>query len=148
MTMKKLSLIILALCIFSIGNTTFAQSIDDLLELDSGLEAFSIETQKLDTYSFRSPQIESVYQRFIVINRILKDELMRKYRNGDFDYYQMQWIIKNHKDFVFHTNKLFYYLSLKDNGMQSKPIDTAIMRSYQGTKTSYNRMKYIISKSY
>lgn len=134
---------------FSITNSVNASGyIDNLLEIPTGPEAFDITLESLDYYSFNSPQISKVYNDFREVNEVLRDEIVRKYNAGDFDYYQMQGIIKNYKMFVYHTNKLFEYLSLKDNGIWGKSIDTAILRTYQNTRIYYNRMKYIISQSY
>jgi hypothetical protein len=58
----------------------------------------------------------------------------------------MQWIVRNYKNFVFHTNKLFFYLSYKDNGIRGKEVDTAILRSYQNIRINFNRMTNIIGQ--
>ena len=134
---------------FSIENTVFSEwYIDELLEIHSGIEAFDIELVDIQYYRFQTPGIQHVYDSFLSVNDVLKNELMRKYREDNFAYYQMQGIIKNYKGFIYHTDKLFFYLSIKDNGLKGKEIDTAILRSYQNTRIYYTRMKNIIKRDY
>lgn len=151
--MKKFIIsIIVLVASFSIPNGVFAMwnggYLEDLLEIPSGVEAFDISLAELDTHYFQTAAIQNVYNNFASVDRVLRDELINKYRNGDFEYYQMQGIIKNYKDFVYHTNKLFQYLSIKDNGISGKSIDTAILRSYQNVRISYTRMRNIIARNY
>lgn len=145
---KYIVFIIVALCSFSIANTTSAQSIDQILQIQTGVEAFDISQVKLDSHTFKTASIQSTYDTFVSTNTILRSELINKYRNGDFEYYQMQGIIKNYSGFIYHTNKLFTYLSIKDSGIKTKEVDTAILRSYQNVRIYYNRMKSLVAKSY
>ena len=147
--MKKIiSSIIILIASFSITNNAFAmQSIDELLEIPSGIEAFEIQLQRLDAHNFQTQGIQNVYDTFQSTNKVLRSELIRKYRDGEFEYYQMQGIIKNYSGFIYHTNKLFQYLAIKDSGILGKEVDTAILRSYQNVRIYYTRMKNIISRN-
>jgi len=146
---KKIFLSIIALISFSIGNIAFAKwYIDTLLDINSGIESYDIKLEKLDSYNFKNTSTQETYNRFVSINRILRSELLRKYQSGNFEYYQMQGIIKNYKWFIYNTNKFFQYLSIKDSGITWKSIDTAILRSYQNVRIYYTRMKNIIKRKY
>lgn len=145
--MKKIIVSIIVLVI-SFSTSSVNASIDDLLQIPTWPEMFDITTVNLDVYNFNSSAIQNVYLSFSETNIILRDELVRKYNAGEFDFYQMQWIITNYKMFVYHTNKLFEYLELKEQGYSGKTIDTAILRSYQNIRIYYNRMKDIIGRSY
>jgi len=146
---KSITLIIALLVSFSIPSGVFAiQSIDSLLEIQSGVEGFDISRVKLEQHSFRTDAIKNVYEDFHASNDVLRSEILKKYRNWEFSYYQMQWIVKSYKQFVYNTNKLFWYLAIKDSWFRGKTIDTAILRSYQNIRIHYNRMKHLIWRSY
>jgi len=148
--MKRfIATIIVLLASFSIWNKAFAlKSIDSLLEIETGVEGFELSLPRLESHSFRTEAIINVYEEFRSTNELLRGEIMNKYRNREFSYYQMQGIVKSYSQFVYHTNKLFWYLSIKDTGFREKTIDTAILRSYQNVRIHYNRMKHLIGRSY
>lgn len=153
MTLKKtIGCIIILLSSISISNwvSAFNQGgyIDELLEIPTGVEAFEISLPQVDIYNFRNSSVRSVYENFSSVHQVLRQELLNKYANGDFEYYQMQGIIKNYSDFVYHTNKLFGYLEIRESGISGKTIDTAIIRSYQNIRISYNRMRNTIARNY
>ncbi len=143
--MKKISLCIITfLFCISTTNSSQALSLDELLQIPTGPEVFDIQRATLDNHRFASSTLETVYNNYRTLDNILRTEIIRKYEAGDFENTQMQGIVRNYKNFVFHTNKLFAYLALKDNGIRGKSIDTAILRSYQNIRINFDRMTDII----
>ena len=130
-------------------NSVFGEGyIDSLLQIDTGIEVFDIELANMDVYTFKTPSIQNVYNDFVEVNEVLRGEIIRKYSTGEFGFYQMQGIIKSYKNFIYHNNKFFQYLSIKDSGVSGKEIDRAILSSYKNTRIHFTRMKSIIARSY
>ena len=150
--MKKLIVfIIISLVSFSSASLVFAMEgegyIEQLLEIRTGVEWFNIERAQIDDFTFISPAIQSVYTEFKRADDILKSEMMNQYNAGDLEYYQMSGMIENHEKFVYYTNKLFYYLSMKETGQAyGSEVDNAIANSYIQLRSYYARLKALYNQ--
>lgn len=150
--MKKLiAFIIISLVSFSSASPVFAVEgegyIEQLLEIRTGVEWFNIERAQIDDFTFISPAIQGVYTEFKRANDILKSEMMNQYNAGDLKYYQMSGMIENHEKFVYYTNKLFYYLSMKETGQAyGSEVDNAIANSYIQLRSYYARLKALYNQ--
>ena len=150
--MKKfISLIIISLIGFSSVSLVFAMEeewyLEQLLQIRTGVEWFNIERAQIDDFSFISPTIKSVYTEFKRADRILRDEMMNQYASGELEYYQINGMIENHAKFVYHTNKLFYYLSMKETGQAyGREVDNAIASSYIKLRSYYARLKALYNQ--
>ena len=142
--MKNILKIIIALItFFSTINTTFASEwyIEQILDLNYWIEEYNLELSDLDNISFRDQTTNEMFEEFKRMNTLLKGEIIYKYRNNEFDFYQTSWIVSSHKKFVYNTNKLFYYISLKEEGYNYWELDTAILKSYRKIRIYYRKVK-------
>ena len=150
--MKKfISFIIITIISFSSASSTFGMEtegfIERTLQLRTWVEWFNIERAQIDDFNFISPTINSVYTEFKRADRILRDEIMKQYAEWNLEYYQINWMIKNHGKFVYHTNKLFMYLSMKEKWQISwKEADNAIANSYIQLRSYYARLKALYNQ--
>ncbi len=150
--MKKIiSLIIISLVSFSSVSLVFAEVeewyIEQLLQIRTWVEWFNIERAKIDDFQFINPTIANIYTEFKKANRILKDEMMKQYDEWELTHTQINGMIINHKGFVYHTNKLFYYLSMKEKWQAyGSEIDNAITNSYIGLRSNYARLKALYNQ--
>ena len=87
-----------------------------------------------------------MYDNFRTADQLLKDEIIRLYRSWEIDYYKMNWIIQNYNLFVYHTNKMFNYISIKEVRSDFKELDTAILKNYELSRSYYSRAKLLILK--
>lgn len=143
-----LKIIILFSMFFSSATYSFAKEwyIENLLQINTWVEAFDIELIEIDDYYFADENLQNTYEEFKRTSQLLKREIIRKYENDEFGYYQTKWVITNYKKFVYYTNSIFYYLSLKDEGVNDSEIDNAILESYTKIRTYYKRLKYLVNK--
>ena len=145
--MKKISKFIIPLiCFFSIVNNTFASQwyIEKLFDLNYWIEKFEINLPKLDYIDFNKKSTSNKFEKFKKINKSLKKEIISKYRNNEFDFYKTNWIISSHKKFVYYTNRLFYYISLKEKWYKYEELDDAILKSYKEVRTYYRKIKNLV----
>jgi hypothetical protein len=59
----------------------------------------------------------------------------------------MQWIVSNYNSYVYYTNRLFYYLSLREqySDLESE-TEYGISKSYSKARTYFKRLKYLVYK--
>lgn len=150
--MKKIiSFIIITLISFSSVTSAFDIQnegfIERTLQLRTWVEWYNIELAQIDDFQFISPVVADVYSEFKMADRILRDEIMKQYAAGDLEYYQVNGMIENHSKFIYHTNKLFYYVSMKEKWQASgKELDNAIINSYIKLKSYYARLQVLYNQ--
>jgi len=115
--MQKLSsLIIILFLVFFLGkiNSTSADFIEDTLKMDTKLEEINFEFYFLENPRLNSKKNQKQYYKINRLNNKIKIALIKKYKNNEFGYYQMQGIIKNYNNFIYYTNKYFKELKNKE----------------------------------
>lgn len=147
--MKKILSIIIFIVIFSIPNFANAGEwyIGQLLQFKVGPEAFTMNLAKIKNVSFIDPDTQEVFDSFKETSELLKNEILNRYENDEFEYYTMQWIVSNYNSYVYYTNKLFYYLSLRE---QYSDLDSeteyGVSKNYSKARNYFKRLKYLIYK--
>lgn len=145
--MKKIlriaSIILLSSFIF---NNTYAKDwfISELLDLNEWVEKLDIELVNIDNIYFKDKDTQNTFDLFKKTSETLKNEIIRKYENWDFEYYQTKWIITNYKLFVYHTNEYFKYKKLKEKYPNDKEVDNFILKNYSLMRVHFNRIKQLI----
>ena len=145
--MKKIitSIITFSIILSSLSTTFASESyIEELLDLNYWVEEFNINLSDIDFIRFNNPKYAIMYRNFNDVNNGLKNWLMSQYRNWDYEFYQMSWIVTNYNNFIYHTNKYFLYLKLKEINNNYWEVDTAIINSYRNMRSSYTNMKNIV----
>jgi len=148
--MKVLIKIIISLFfLFSIVTPSFAQNrwqIENILDLNYWIEVLEINKVYFDNYYFNNYQIYRIYSAFKTTSRVLKDEIIRKYRDNTIWYYQMKWLITNYTNFIYYANKYFFFIKQKEIYSNDKIINNAIINNLTQAKSYYMRMKFLIIK--
>ncbi len=147
--MRKFIKIIITFFIFISTTITINANewyIERLLQINSWVEAFDIELASIDKYHFKNTSLRNTYLELIKVASLLKDEIIKKYKNDEFEYYQTKWIIENYKKFIYYSNQIFYFLKLREKWYKWNEINNAIMKSYQNIRTYYRRLKRLIYK--
>ncbi|USN58310.1 MAG: hypothetical protein H6767_08630 [Candidatus Peribacteria bacterium] len=52
----------------------------------------------------------------------------------------------NYRYFIYHTNRFFEYLKVKETTPWVTETDDAILTHYRKMRTHYNRVKYLVSR--
>jgi len=144
-----LLLVVLLLVIFcSRIITVSAQEwyLETLLEINTGIEVFDINTATIDPLQFSNPSVQFTYDEFISVDKLLKDEFIRQYRIWEISYYRMADIVTNYNNFVYYTNQTFYYLRQRELGYTGKHTDRAIKNWYSNMRVYYTRVKVLVAK--
>ncbi len=146
--MKKIILIIWSILLFSIPNISLAsvRSLEQVLDIQYGPEVFEIEMSQFPKYSFKDAWIQSTYNTYVSDMDLLKGAIIQKYSQDEFTTYQMSWISTSFSSFVYHTNRMFALIKLKEGWNTDKEILKSIKRHYEQSRTSYNQLKNLVYK--
>jgi thioredoxin-related protein len=143
--MKKLITIILIISsFFSIASTNAYKSFDDILKLDTGIEKYKFELPKIDTVSFRNTDSRQMYNDFVDTDNNFRSTIFSLYNNGTYDYYTMNGIVTEYTLFIHNTNKVFYYMKMKETS-NYRELDSIILKHYEAVKLNYERVKYLLT---
>ncbi len=139
----KILKIILFFCLFSTISFASAKDgyIETLMEFGEGPEAFEINTIEVQNLTFTNSALQKKYDDYVKATQTLKTALITEYANGNLEYYQVQGLIKNYNNFVYHSNKFFYYLSEKEKYPELRELTDAISRNYKLSRTYFMKIK-------
>lgn len=150
--MKKYILVILTIFFtFSIVSSSFAKQepyVEKLLDLNYGVEKFNINNlEKIDYIKFDDPITQEKFDDFRDVNEVLKKEFIRLYKNGNLDYNSISAVIFNYNKFVYHTNKMFFYKSIKEINPNYSQVNIAISKNYTYARGYYIKIKNILKNN-
>lgn len=143
---KTLAIIITFFAFFSISNAQVKNNwlIDQLMDFPFWVEEFKLKVNDLEYVHFYDQDSQNLYNNFRFSDEVLKDELMRQYREWNIEYYRMNWIINDYNLYVYHANKMFSYISQKEFRYDSQ-LDSIILNHYTLARTHYDRAKHLIA---
>jgi len=142
-----IKIIIWIFFLFSIVSISFASNrwqLETILDLNYWIETLDINSTKIDNIRFNSYQTYRIYKAFKDTSIILKNELIRQYRNWDIWYYQMNWLVTNYKSFIYYSNRYFYFLKQKEVYPNNKSIDYAIIKNLTNVRSYYMKIKFLV----
>lgn len=142
--MKKIIIFIISFTIFlSSQSNTFAEEwyIERLLDLNYWVEELTLGLSELEYVQFNTAQYDNMYNELKNADWLLRTEFMKKYRNWEYTYSQINWIITNYNNFIYYTNKFFYYLKLKESGYSYTELDSAMIKSFTNMRNSYRHVQ-------
>ncbi len=145
--MKKIiSFIIVSILYFSSSSTSFAKDgyIEEILNLNYEVEKLTLDLAEIDTIYFKNPKYNKLRNNMIRVNDTLKKGILEKYKSWELKYYQTNWIINNYNDFIYHLNKLFYFLKLKEQNCNFSELDWAIINSHLSMRSSFRKIQNLM----
>jgi len=145
--MKKITTSIIMLTIFfSSFSVSFAEEwyIEKILDLNFWVEEKKLDLSEINNIYFKTSKYTYTYEQLKIADSTLRKGFMEKYRNWDFEYYQTNWIVTNYNNFIYYTNKFFFYLKIKEQNNNFVELDTAIINSYTNMRSSYRKVKELI----
>ncbi len=144
--MKKIIIFIITLSLFfsSLSNT-FAEEwyIEKILDLNYYSEEYELNLKSIDYIYFNNLKSYNMYKNIKNIDSKFKKLLINQYRQWELEYYQINWIITNYNNFIYYTNKFFYYLKLKEQNYNYVELDKAIINSSKNMRNSFIHIKNI-----
>jgi len=149
--MKKIIISIITLIIiFSSFGNTFAEEwyIEKLLDLNYGAQGHKIELIKLNNISFNNSGNNNVFKELQKMDTILRTGFMNNYRNWEYSYAQMEWIITSYRNFIYYANKFFSLLKMQEKNPSYEEIDDAIIESFWNMKSTFKKLKNRAKNTY
>jgi len=142
---KIIKTIITLSIILSSLSTTFAEEwyLEKLLDLNYWVEQYNLNLSNINYIYFWDDKYNRIYNELKTVDSLLKNGFMKQYRNWDFEYYQINWIIINYNNFIYHTNQFLFFIKLKEQNNNYVELDSAIINSSKNMKSSYNKVKNI-----
>ncbi len=133
---------------FSIPSSTFSEEgrIEEILDMWTYIEETELNLENLDEYSFKDTETKYAYNSLKNATNLLKAEIIRNHRKWNFDYYQIKWIVTNYKNFIYYSNKYFYFKKQKEIYPNSKSLDRTILSNFRYLKSYYLKVKILILK--
>jgi len=121
--------------------------IDKILNLKFWVEQIEYKLSELPERTFKNKAVQSKYNYFRKVNKILTQNFYKEYTSWNIDYYTTKWIIINHQKFIYQTSQLFTYIELKLKNPKYIDINEKIINSYSEMRISYNRMIFLFKRS-
>jgi len=121
--------------------------IDKILNLKFWVEQIEYKLSELPERTFKNKAVQSKYNYFRKVNKILTQNFYKEYTSWNIDYYTTKWIIINHQKFIYQTSQLFTYIELKLKNPNYIDINEKIINSYSEMRISYNRMIFLFKRS-
>lgn len=129
---------------FSSVNASSRWYIDMLLDFPYWVEEMAMNVEEINYIYFFEEDSQKLYDNYRIAENVLKNEVVNLYKNDVLDYYTMNWIIKNYNLFIYHTNKMFYYIQTKEVRYDNQ-LNKIILEHYELSRQYYNTVKHLIS---
>lgn len=142
--MKKIiSLSIISVILFSTLNFVYASQgwLDKLLDINYWIEKLKLDSVQLKIIHLDSKKNREILRKLKQYDEILRTEIIENYELGNYNYYRANDIIRNYTNFIYYTNKYFFYLRWKEIAPNYLEVDRAIENSYVQMRRYYSRLK-------
>ena len=120
--------------------------LEKLLDINYWVEDYDLNLGSIKDVNFSTTKFRKIFKEFKRVDILLKQEILKKYRNSNFSYYKVNDIISNYKNFTYYTNQFFYYISIKESNPGFKEAHIAILKNYRKMRIYYKRVKILVNK--
>lgn len=147
--MKKISTFVLLLLLLLSFNKSFASEwlFEEALNLNYWPIMYEFSLSEVNEYNFKDKTLKNSYEELKKLDSLAKVEIMKAYQNWDYDYYTIKSVVKNYNDFIYNSNKFFYFLWMVDsnNKLKSdKEVQDWILKHYKALNASYDKVKNLL----
>lgn len=143
--MRKIFSIIISFIVFS--TFSFANASEWLLEQNLDLnywpESFELRLTTVWNYNFKNKNNQNTFTNFQYLNNALRENLIKANQEWKFSSNKINWLVREYNLFVYHTNKLFEYISIKEKKPKYSDADTAISKNYKSARSYFEKLKNI-----
>lgn len=143
--MRKIFSIIISFIVFS--TFSFANASEWLLEQNLDLnywpESFELRLTTVWNYNFKNKNNQNTFTNFQYLNNALRENLIKANQEWKFSSNKINWLVREYNLFVYHTNKLFEYISIKEKNPKYSDADTAISKNYKSARSYFEKLKNI-----
>lgn len=143
--MRKIFSIIISFIVFS--TFSFANASEWLLEQNLDLnywpESFELRLTTVWNYNFKNKNNQNTFTNFQYLNNALRENLIKANQEWKFSSNKINWLVREYNLFVYHTNKFFEYISIKEKKPKYSDADTAISKNYKSARSYFEKLKNI-----
>lgn len=143
--MRKIFSIIISFIVFS--TFSFANASEWLLEQNLDLnywpESFELRLTTVWNYNFKNKNNQNTFTNFQYLNNALRENMIKANQEWKFSSNKINWLVREYNLFVYHTNKLFEYISIKEKKPKYSDADTAISKNYKSARSYFEKLKNI-----
>lgn len=152
--MKKISILFIILLIiisFNLEKTNADDNwiLNEILNLEYGPFQYELSLPVLDEYTFNNNNLQNRYNTFIKFDKISREQIIIAYKNWDYDYYRMNWIVMTYSNFVYNVNKFFFFLDRIDSNpsiAQNREIQFWVLKFYKASYFEYNKLQNLLKR--
>ena len=143
--MRKIFSIIISFIVFSIFSFTNASEwlLEQNLDLNYWPESFELSLSTIWNYKFNNKNNQNTFKNFQYLNNALRENLIKANQEWKFSSNKINWLVREYNLFVYHTNKLFEYISMKEKKPKYSDADTAISKNYKSARSYFEKLKNI-----
>lgn len=147
--MRKISTFVLLLLLSLSFNKSFANEwlFEEALNLNYWPIMYEFSLSDVKEYSFKDKTLKNSYEELKRLDSIAKVEIIKAYQNWDYDYYTIKSVVKNYNDFIYNSNKFFYFLWMVDSNNKlknDKEVQDWILKHYKALNASYDKVKNLL----
>lgn len=129
---------------FSFVNAYTESPFEKVLDLGFWPETLEINFEKVKDFSIKNSQYSNSLNNFKSMDSILRNVFIENYRSGKYDKNIMNGIITNYNLFIYHINKYFEYIALKENNIDLTELDYMITNNFKLARNYIIKLKYIL----
>lgn len=143
--MRKIFSIIISFIVFSIFSFTNASEwlLEQNLDLNYWPESFELRLATVWNYKFNNKNNQNTFKNFQYLNNALRENLIKANQEWKFSSNKINWLVREYNLFVYHTNKLFEYIYMKEKKPKYSDADTAISKNYKSARSYFEKLKNI-----
>lgn len=122
--------------------------IEDEFDLNFGPAEIEISLWKIDNFSFKKSSNKSKYNNLKKYDTLIREQIMFLAREWVYDSYELNGIIMDYKNFIYYTNRYFYFLSILDKNpklINDVWIQEWYLKSYKSMADYYKKTKFLIN---
>lgn len=141
--------IIILVSFFSTPNFVNASNewlVSDMLKLEYWIQESDIKSIKTKEIKLKSLTHQNMYNEFKKLDNSIKNEILKKIKSWELDYYTWFWVIKAYSNFVYSVNRLFDLYVIKESWSKDYFLDDNIRNTYFEVRTHYKRVQYLVNK--
>lgn len=143
--MRKIFNIIISFIVFSIFSFTNASEwlLEQNLDLNYWPESFELSLSTIFNYKFNNKNNQNTFINFQYLNNALRENLIKANQEWKFSSNKINWLVREYNLFVYHTNKLFEYISIKEKNPKYSDTNIAISKNYKSARSYFEKLKNI-----
>jgi len=121
-----------------------ADFFEDTLELKTQEFQIKLNFYKLKNYHIRNKKYQRQYVLLKKINPLIKEAIIKKYKNQEFSYYKSNALVRHYSNFIYYANKYFESIKATEQFWNTPELKYAIYKNFVDMKSSYYKFANLL----